>query len=327
MALPELAAAMVLAAVSATASPAPAFTLQDPALTEASGLAVSGRHPGIVWTHNDGGAVAQLRALDRDGRMVAVVTLAGVDPYDPEALAPFTPSGGKPELWLGDIGDNSTRRSDISVFRIEEPQRLVDQTVHSVQYRLRYPDGPHDAEAVMVQPRTGRVFVATKVLGTGGLYATPGPPAAGGTTELERVGDAPVLVTDGAFLPDGRMVLRTYSAVYLLDRRLRQVAAAELPAQPQGESVAVDGDGLLVGSEGAGSAVYRVPVPAPAAASPGPGTPSPGVSPERPRTPAAQRAQLDRFANLALVAAVMLALITVTRRWARRRRQRLFADE
>jgi hypothetical protein len=78
------------------------------------------------------------------------------------------------------------------------------------------------------------------------------------------VADVPILVTDGAFLPDGRFVLRTYSAVYLYDRPGHQVAWAPLPSQPQGESVAVsrpDGEQLLVGSEGLHSQVLAVPVP------------------------------------------------------------------
>ena len=71
----------------------------------------------------------------------------------------------------------------------------------------------------------------------------------------------PTLVTDGAYLPDGRFVLRTYGSVYVYDRPGHEVASDELPLQPQGESVAADGDRLLVGSEGLNSEVLAVPIP------------------------------------------------------------------
>ena len=261
-AVSALAAALLLA-VATPPQPQPLLTLSDPALLESSGLAVSAVHRDVLWTHADGGTVAQVRAVDRGGDTVAVVTLAGIDPYDPEALAPGTATDGTHELYLGDIGDNSAVRSNVSVFRFAEPAALRDQSVAVQWYRFAYPDGPHDAEALLVHPRTGRIFIVTKELGTGGVYRAPRDLVTHdvGVNRLERVSDAPVLVTDGAFLPDGRLVLRTYSSVYLYDRPGEQVAVDPLPAQPQGESLAVDGDRLLVGSEGENAAVYAVGVP------------------------------------------------------------------
>jgi hypothetical protein len=250
--------------------------LHDPALVESSGLAVSGRHDGIVWTHPDGGAVARVMAVDESGDTVATVTLDGIDPYDPEALAPGT--DGK-SMWLGDVGDNLEQRPDVSVFLFGEPRRLADRTVRARWFRFTYPDGPHDAEALLVDPSTGRLWVATKALGGAGLYRAPTRLVTEdvGTNRLERVADVPSLVTDGAFLPDGRFVLRSYTTAYVYDRPGHRVASAPLPRQPQGESVAVDGDSLLVGSEGEDSAVYRVPVPGGAGGS---STPAPTGSGE-----------------------------------------------
>lgn len=244
--------------------------LHDPALVESSGLAVSGRHDGIVWTHPDGGTVARVMAVDESGDTVATVTLDGIDPYDPEALAPGTDGRS---LWLGDLGDNLEQRPDVSVFQFTEPRELADRTVRATWFRFTYPDGPHDAEALLVDPSTGRLLVATKALGGAGLYRAPPQLVTedAGTNRLERVADVPSLVTDGAFLPDGRFVLRSYTTAYVYDRPGHQVASAPLPRQPQGESVAAAGGpsgspgSLLVGSEGKESAVYRVPVPGDAA--------------------------------------------------------------
>jgi hypothetical protein len=270
--LPLVASAVAAVAgllLASTPAPDVVLTLQDPALVESSGLAVSAGHPGVLWTHNDGGSVAQVVAVDRHGATVATVTLAGTDPYDPEALAPGTDDDGRPALYLGDLGDNRRERPDVSVFRVTEPDRLGAVTVPAQWYRFSYPDGPHDAEALLVDG-TGRIMVATKEVSGAALYRAPADLVTTdrGTNALTRLAGVPALVTDGAYLPDGRFVLRTYTSVYLYDRPGHLVARAALPLQPQGESVAADGDRLLVGSEGAHSQVLAVPVPAP------PGRPS-----------------------------------------------------
>lgn len=259
------AAALVVGVALATgAGPTPVLRLQDPALLESSGLASSARHDGVLWTHADGGSVATVLAVDGDGETVATVTLGGIDPYDPEALAPGVDEDGEPVLYLGDVGDNLEARPDVSVFRFTEPATLTDQTVDARWYRFSYPDGPHDAEALLVHPRTGRLLIATKGISGAGLYRAPRDPVTAdvGTNRLERVAAVPSLVTDGAYLPDGRFVLRTYASVHVFDRPGHQVGSAALPAQPQGESLAVRDGRLLVGSEGERSAVYEVAVPA-----------------------------------------------------------------
>jgi hypothetical protein len=249
-------------ATGAGAGPTVLFRLQDPALLESSGLAVSQLHDGVVWSHADGGDVAEVMAVDGRGRTVATVRLRGVDPYDPEALAPGRTTAGRPALFLGDIGDNDARRPDVSVFRFAEPRRLTDHTVARTWWKFTYPDGPSDAEALLVDPRDGRIWIATKDVFGGGLYRAPRRLRTDRVNTLERVADVPGLITDGAFLPDGRFVLRSYTTAYLYDAPGRLRSRSLLPEQEQGESLAVDGDRLLVGSEGVKSAVYSVPIPA-----------------------------------------------------------------
>jgi MYXO-CTERM domain-containing protein len=317
--LPLVASAVAaVAGLLRAATPAPlqvVLTLQDPTLLESSGLAVSATHPGVLWTHNDGGSVAQVMAVDRHGSTVATVTLAGIDPYDPEALAPGTDDRSRAALYLGDIGDNLRERPDVSVFRFREPTRLADATVPAQWYRFTYPDGPHDAEALLVDA-DGRIMVATKEFAGAALYRAPRTlvTEGRGTNVLTRLAGVPSLVTDGAYLPDGRFVLRTYTSVYLYDRPGHEVARASLPPQPQGESVAADDNRLLVGSEGVRSTVLAVPVPAPAPAAPS-AAPSPSATPARSASePGSDGASGVTWVFGLLGLAVLLGLVVVARR-------------
>ncbi|GAB2577417.1 WD40 repeat domain-containing protein [Streptomyces capparidis] len=261
------AAAPRAAAASSDSGPKVAFSFSDDRIAEASGLAASRRHEGVYWTHNDSADGPYVYAVDSSGRTVATVTLRGVDPRDVEAVS-VTPDG---EVHLGDIGDNlGGKWPEVWIYRFTEPERLADTTVDAVRHRVRYADGPRDAEAMMVHPRTGRVYIASKKEGGGGLYEGPAELSASQVNTFRRVGDVP-WVTDGSFSPDGNhLVLRGYfwAARYTWrDGQAGRISgrrSLELPIQRQGEAVAYGADGrfVLYASEGAGSEVWRLDLPA-----------------------------------------------------------------
>lgn len=60
----------------------------DVRINEASGLAASRRHPGVLYTHNDSGDQARIFALDsEDGRTLAEYQITPSDNYDWEDLS------------------------------------------------------------------------------------------------------------------------------------------------------------------------------------------------------------------------------------------------
>ncbi|MFF2010292.1 WD40 repeat domain-containing protein [Streptomyces sp. NPDC058195] len=240
------------------------FTLKDPRITESSGLAASRAHPGIYWTHNDSDDGPYVYAVDsRTGRTVATITMKGVgSPRDVEAIS-LGPDG---DLYVGDIGDNLNGSWDhVWIYRFPEPKQLKDATVTATQFDVKYADGPRNAEALMVHPKTGRVYIASKNEDGGGLYEGPAKLATGSANVFRKVGEVP-WVTDGAFSPDGReLVLRSYfstRAYVFRDGRLGADHAVSGPLQPQAESVTFtkDGSALMFGSEGERSEVVRVDV-------------------------------------------------------------------
>ncbi|MFI8826893.1 WD40 repeat domain-containing protein [Streptomyces sp. NPDC053431] len=282
------------ALVLVTAAPAGAadadrdFTIEDPRITESSGLAASRAHPGIYWTHNDQDAPLIYGVDSRTGRTVATLTMKGVGtPRDMEAIA-VGPDG---DIYVGDIGDNLNGSWDhVWIYRFPEPERLGDQAVRATQYVVKYADGARNAEALMVHPKTGRVYIASKNEDGGGLYAGPERLDASRTNVFRRVGDVP-WVTDGAFSPDGdRLVLRGYlmAREYAWkDGRLGdEGSSVGAPFQGQAESVTYtpDGSAFMFGSEGRNSRVVRVEREG--------ATPPPGQStgPGAPRTPGAHSA-------------------------------------
>ncbi|WP_395297823.1 hypothetical protein ACF9IK_33490 [Kitasatospora hibisci] len=268
----RVAAALAAAAALGTLAVAPpalaadgagqAFTITDPRITESSGLAASLAHPGVYWTHNDSDDGPYVYAVDSRGRTVATVTLRGIEPRDVEAIS--VGPGGR--IYVGDIGDNlGGKWSEVWIYSFAEPTELRDQSVDVIRYRVRYEDGPRDAEALMVHPVTGRAYIASKKQGGGALYQGPEKLAPTGINTFRRIADAP-WVTDGAFSPDGtRLVLRGYFFATLYrwkDGAPAELGALSAPWQRQGESVTFTADGraVLYGSEGKDSPVWRAPL-------------------------------------------------------------------
>ncbi|MCX4550142.1 WD40 repeat domain-containing protein [Streptomyces sp. NBC_01387] len=244
------------------------FTIKDPRIAESSGLAASRLHPGIYWTHNDSGDGPYVYAVDsRTGQTVATVTMSGVGaPRDVEAIS-IGPDG---DIYVGDIGDNLDGSWDhVWIYRFPEPKQLRNETVRATQFTVKYADGPRNAEALMVHPKTGRVYIASKNQTKGGLYVGPEKLSTTSTNVFRRIDKVP-WVTDGAFSPDGKqLTLRGYLGAETYDWKasggLGKEHVLNVPFQGQAESVTytLDGKALMMGSEGAQSKVLRFPVDTP----------------------------------------------------------------
>jgi len=235
-----------------TVAGTPLFAFQDPAITESSGLVDAGR---TVYTVNDSGSQPVLYAVDvGNGRTRATTMYTSADVTDVEALAPA--SGG--DVWVGDIGDNLRSRDAIAVYRVTPGQ--PDAT----RIELTYPDGPRDAETLLAHPRTGRLFVVSKTVFGGTVYAAPRRIEPVVPNPMRAVAVVPGLLTDGTFLPDGRHVLlRGYGAATLLSfPDFAVLGSFDLPEQEQGEGLSVGDDGrILLSSEGRGAEVLEVKLP------------------------------------------------------------------
>ncbi len=254
-------------------------------IPEASGVAISRSRAGVLWSHNDGQPA--LFALGADGSVKGSISVAGAQGGDFEAVA----VGGCPQgncVYLGDIGDNSGKRKDVTIYRFAEPEAGAKETSGTESVRASYPDGPQDAEGMFVLGN-GTVFIVSKgEKGPVSLYRLP-EFKSGSAVQLTRVAtlqepgageskgkkgkgknddkDSKGLaksnkVTDASVSPDGRWIaLRTlnsvsfYSASELTSGNVREAFSYDLRdlGEAQGEGISLGPNGVVwLTSEGGG---------------------------------------------------------------------------
>ncbi|MYV96772.1 putative Ig domain-containing protein [Streptomyces sp. SID3343] len=274
--LAALATAIGITPAHAADPPTVQCNLADSRIGESSGLAPSARHPGVVYTMNDSGNTPDVFALDlATCRTLAVLHVSGATNTDWEAIAVGRDDAGNSAILVADIGNNFGNRPQVTLYRLAEPATLADATLPATSFGLAFADGQHDAETAMIDPRDNRLYVASKLFGSpGSLYSAPAQLRTDQVNSLTKVGAAPDTSTDGAFAPDGRsFAIRNYSDITVYSGPGQQLAKFASPGTTQGESLAYSADGksLFVGSEGANSPLWKVPLPPEAI----PGGPSP----------------------------------------------------
>lgn len=237
-------------------------------INEASGIVASALNPGVYWTHNDSGDKARGFALSSTGALLATLTFDSAEPTDIEDIAIEDTASGA-NLYFADIGDNSSNRADVVIFRVAEPKLAAGATnatltATSDKMHVKYADGAHDAETLLFDPRTKDLFVATKVIfGNSAIYRI-GNYVAGGTATASRIASVPVpLATGGDITRAGDLIaIRNYGlSAYAWQRGSADDLAAALSRPPctlpvasehQGEAFGflADGSGYITTSEG-----------------------------------------------------------------------------
>jgi hypothetical protein len=234
--------------------------LEAPSIVESSGLARSTYDRNILWTHNDSGGRAEVFAIRPDGSTAGVVKLRGASMRDWEDIS----SGPKNNLWVADVGDNRSRRSEINLYRFNEPQALGNRTVDATRFDFKYGDGrAHNSEALLIHPTTRRIYIVTKSPSGGAIYRAPQTLSKTSRNVLTRIASAPKKITAASFSPDGRrFVLCNYSTAFLYRGFDSNPVQLGKPRLNQGESIEFNraNTAIFMGSEGRKSPVYRVPV-------------------------------------------------------------------
>lgn len=223
-------------------------TWDELATAESSSLAWA--NDTLLSVNDAGDAAVIYLSQGTSGQTTGTITYSDQDPVDVEAI-----SATDQTIWVGDVGDNNEVRDSIALYRIPAPDDWSgDVAVTATKFEATYPDGAHNAEAILVDPASGEVLVVTKDEAGASVYSAGVPDSTDQPIALEPVATDDLLatVTDGSFSVDGSQVwLRNYDsvAVYSYPDWTLQ-AQAELPEQPKGEGLTSGPeDSWLISSE------------------------------------------------------------------------------
>ncbi len=249
--------------------------VQYPLITEASGLAASRINKDVLWVHNDSGDESRVYAMNIRGEHLGVYYIADCPARDWEDMAVGPgPVPGQNYLYIGDIGDNLVRNAEVRVCRVSEPLLRdgvqVSNRLRAEVFTLRYPDGARDAETLMVDPRSGDLFIVSKEEGRARIYRAAYPQATDESILLERVAELALsTLVAGDISPDGdEILLKSYHQIFYWRRTAEQTVAQALLQtalavsyirEPQGEALAWQAQGrgyFTVSEELAGLPAY-----------------------------------------------------------------------
>ncbi len=242
-------------------------------IAEASGIGIGGSAAEVLWLHNDGDD-GRLFAVSPTGILLATVVLPTGSVVDAEDLALEVFDDGREVAWLADIGDNDLSRPEVAIVRVPLPS-LVGQAPGTViagepqRFRLRYPDRPRNAEALVLDPG-GDVFVIVKAQRDASeteVFRARQPLSPDAIRTLEPAGTivAQGPVTGAALQDDVLAVRTTLSALYgpwspAFDGTTACAVTLPDAATESGEAIAwrPDGRGLVVTHEGVGAVVSEL---------------------------------------------------------------------
>lgn len=261
--------------------------LRAPAITEASGLAISSANPDFMWIINDSGGTPDIHLVGTDGTDRGKVTLKDVKNTDWEDLASFS-LDGKNYLLVADTGDNASNRQSCILHILREPplpaagKNLATTTAPAWQIQFQYPGGPRDCEAVAVDAKSEKIILISKRTKPPEVYELPLRPSGKGILQTARkIGQTEVKSPTDSLIPFRNQptglaltadrslaAVVTYYGVFLFPRQPKESwaeAFAKPPAVlephhlPQAESVTFSKDGKTITliSEGRESAVKR----------------------------------------------------------------------
>jgi len=263
--------------------------LEDARMDETSGIAASTTNPGLYYAHNDSGDSSRFFAITPDGHLQAIYYFngdpalpLGVKDCEDIAVGPGPDTGSY--VYMGDIGDNNSQRKYITIYRIKEPVLHFPTSSVLVGHLtadpliLQYPDGPRDAETLMVDPIDKLIYIVSKREDSVHVYSTPLSFKARDTVTLIKntnlyFSGRNKWITAGDIAHKGdKILLKSYRKVYYWPRpasepvwKTLQRPPTLLPyiIEPQGEAIGfnLEGTGYYTVSEGVKPELYYYEMP------------------------------------------------------------------
>jgi hypothetical protein len=223
-------------------------------IDEASGMADSKINPGYLWVQQDSGNPNEIVLLSHDGVYSKSIVINPAINRDWEDMTLASgPVNGINYIYLADIGDNSLVSSSYFIYRFAEPPASATAVSGVDKIAFEYPDGPHDAEAIVVDNSTKDIYVITKQDNPSRIYKLAYPQSTSAVITATLSGSLPFTgVTSAAISPNGNEILvKTYTAIWQFNKNAGQTFEQSLTGtpvtvsyqvEPQGEAISFKND-------------------------------------------------------------------------------------
>ncbi len=136
-------------------------------LPEISGIACSRVTPGYIWMESDD--YRNVVATDEKGTMaylkLSFSNLPSRNDWEDMCGGVYN---DKNYLFIGAFGDNNATKGNYHIFYFEEPEinagtTTVNKTIEASYIKFQYPDGLHNAEAIMYDNIEQTIYIITKI--------------------------------------------------------------------------------------------------------------------------------------------------------------------
>lgn len=234
-------------------------------LDETSGVVASQQNVNVLWTHNDSGDGPFVYGISIQAEVLCTLKIENVTNRDWEDIAYGPgPKAGANYLYVSETGDNEAKAPSVFVYRVEEP--LIggreNITVKADKLEFVYPDGPRDAEALIVDPLTLDIYIITKRERKSRIYMAKAPHSEGMKRTLVFVGELsiPLITASDISAKGDEILLKDYAYVYYWKRNETEPLSTTLKRtptklpympEPQGEAIcfSAKADGYFTLSE------------------------------------------------------------------------------
>ena len=252
--------------------------LQDAAINELSGLVVSSKSDNLMWVHNDSADESYVYLINNEGKKLVTINY-NKEVRDCEDIALYQPKNGKPQIFVGDIGDNKAKRAYISLYKFDEPKtdkiKKNIEIENAEEIKFKYPDGARDAECLIIDPIDKNIYIISKREDSVKVYSAPINTAPNQITILKK--EATLFfpgfihvkwITAGDISRDGKQILiKSYGNIFYWKRNTNEtfVEAIKKPfkiipykPEAQGEAIGFTHDAkkYYIISEGKEAVIY-----------------------------------------------------------------------
>ena len=233
------------------------ISFKEPTLTpivpglidETSGMADSRSTENALWVLEDGGNPAELTLISYEGNIIERLPAKNTINRDWEDMTLVKDlSSGKNKIYLADIGDNNIQYDTYDIYRFDEPATNDIEINNVEKIQFRYPDGPHDADAMLVDKMSNDIYIITKQDAKSGIYKIVYPQILTAINTAVFEGSLDYTgVTSAAISPDGfEIIVKTYTHLNYYSRKGNELLPIALKRKSQSIPYAMEAQGEAI---------------------------------------------------------------------------------